>query len=101
MITRKSVCAHIAAQIVAAAFGTAFAQTGIEEIVVTARKRAESLQEVPLAVTAFTSQDLARRAVTDMKDIARLTPGFRQRSVDAPVASQRCAMGIVGALTWT
>ncbi len=76
MITRKLVCAFIAAQFVAAVFGTASAQTGIEEIVVTARKRAESLQEVPLAVTAFTSQDLARRAVTDMKDIARLTPGF-------------------------
>ena len=76
MITRKFACAFIAAQFVAAVFGTASAQTVIEEIVVTARKRAESLQEVPMAVTAFTSQDLARRAVTDMKDIARLTPGF-------------------------
>jgi len=32
----------------------AVAEVSIEEVVVTARKRAENLQEVPIAVTAFT-----------------------------------------------
>ncbi len=53
------------------------AQAGpIEEIIVTARARTEVLQDIPLAVTAFTSQDMARRNIQDMKDIARFTPGF-------------------------
>ena len=44
-------------------FATATAQEGassIEEITVTARKRDESLQEVPIAITAFTEQTIER-----------------------------------------
>ena len=51
-------------------------QVALEEIVVTARKRAESLQDIPLAITAFTADDLEKRNIVDMRDIARLTPGF-------------------------
>ena len=49
---------------------------GLEEIVVTARQREETLQSIPLAVTAFSSDDMARRAAVSMTDIAALTPGF-------------------------
>jgi iron complex outermembrane receptor protein len=49
---------------------------GLEEIVVTARARAESLQEVPMAVTAFDDTELSRRAIFDLKDVARFTAGF-------------------------
>ncbi|MSO97876.1 MAG: TonB-dependent receptor [Rhodospirillaceae bacterium] len=53
------------------------AQVGVlEEIIVTARKREESLQEIPLSVTAFTASDISKRSLQDMKDIARFTPGF-------------------------
>ena len=48
----------------------------LEEIVVTARKREEFLQDIPLSVTAFTTADMAKRSIKDMKDIARFTPGF-------------------------
>ena len=34
-------------------------QIALEEIVVTARKRSESLQEIPVAITAFSSQQMA------------------------------------------
>lgn len=52
-------------------------QTGaLEEVVVTARSREETIQTVPLAITAFTADDLAKRSVSDMRDVARLTPGF-------------------------
>ncbi len=37
---------------------------GIEEIVVTAQKRAESAQEVPIAISVFSGDSLAERAVT-------------------------------------
>ena len=52
------------------------ARAQLEEIIVTARTRTEALQTVPLAITAFTSDDLSKRAVEDMRDISRLTPGF-------------------------
>lgn len=51
-------------------------QDAIEEIVVTARKRAESIQEVPLSVTPFTADDLEQRGFTGLDDIAAATPGF-------------------------
>ncbi len=48
----------------------------LEDIVVTARSRGESVQSVPLAITAFSNADLERRAVVEMADVSRLTPGF-------------------------
>jgi iron complex outermembrane receptor protein len=48
----------------------------IAEIVVTARRVEEKLTEVPVAVTAFTGEDLARANVTSLADIAAFTPGF-------------------------
>ena len=52
------------------------AATGLEEVVVTARRREESLQEIPLSVTAFSAAEMANSNIQDMKDIARFTPGF-------------------------
>ena len=46
------------------------------EIVVTARKREERLQDVPLAITAFSSEQMRDRQVRDVADIAALTPGL-------------------------
>jgi len=56
--------------------GTALAQSGIEEIVVTARKRAENLQEIPLAITAFSAEDISKRSIQSMADVAANTPGM-------------------------
>ena len=53
----------------------ALAQTGaLEEIVVTARKRAESLQDVPIAVTAFTSSQIESAGIERPQDFIALTP---------------------------
>ena len=49
---------------------------GLEEIVVTARKREESLQDVPLAVTAITAEDIVNRQVTSIDDVAKFAPGL-------------------------
>lgn len=51
-------------------------QAGIEEIVVTVRKRSESLQEVPLSVTAFSQESIEQQQISNLDDLARLTPGF-------------------------
>ncbi len=48
----------------------------LEEVVVTARKVEEKLNDIPIAVSAFTAQDLQDRNVTSLADIAAFTPGF-------------------------
>jgi outer membrane receptor protein involved in Fe transport len=53
----------------------AFAQ--IEEIIVTTRKRAETLQEVPIVVTAFTAESLDRKGIANVADILKYTPGVQ------------------------
>lgn len=48
----------------------------LEEIVVTARKSAENLQKVPVAITAFTAEDIEAAGIRDLRDVAALTPGL-------------------------
>ena len=48
----------------------------LEEVVVTARKREENLQEVPLSVTAFNASTLQDYRMFSPEDIAAFTPGF-------------------------
>jgi iron complex outermembrane receptor protein len=48
--------------------------TGVEEIVVTSRREAESQQTVPVAVTAFSQQDIDRIAPSTLKDMDGLMP---------------------------
>ncbi len=46
----------------------------LAEIVVTAQKRAESLQTVPLSITTFGTQELKDRAVENFMDYATSVP---------------------------
>ena len=53
----------------------AFAEeAALEEIVVVARRRSEDLQEVPIAVTAFTASDIQSAGITRPQDFISLTP---------------------------
>ena len=60
----------------------AFAQTapadedngGIKEILVTAQKRAENVQDVPIAISAFTADALQERAVTSVASLSNIAP---------------------------
>lgn len=55
--------------------GAAPART-LDEVVVTAQKREENLQEVPVVVTAVSGQQLQDAGVRDIKDLTLLTPGL-------------------------
>lgn len=48
----------------------------VEEVIVTARKREESIQDIPVAVTPFTADSMNRRGFSGLDDIAAATPGF-------------------------
>ena len=48
---------------------------GLQEVVVTAQRREESLSRVPISVTAMTQADIDQKGIKDFLDIARFTPG--------------------------
>jgi len=85
--------AHRATQVfvltaLAAAAGQAGAQASattepsasIEVITVTAPKREETTQSIPLSVTAFSARAIEASGLTSIADIATQTPGFSFRS---------------------
>src|SRR5262249_38484472 len=49
---------------------------GLEEIVVTARRASEKLINVPVAVTALSSAMIERAHVTDLTQVAQMTPNL-------------------------
>jgi iron complex outermembrane receptor protein len=62
------------AQVAAPSDGTAI---GLEEVVVTARRKEERLQDVPVAVTAATGEQLEQRSVRGVGDLSSFTPNLR------------------------
>ena len=53
-----------------------FAQAGLEEIIVTAQKREQSLQDVPVSVNAFSKAQLDNVQFRDMAQILELSPSI-------------------------
>jgi len=49
---------------------------GVEEVVVTAQKREEKLQDVPISVAAFSGETLRAAGVQDVRDLRRITPSL-------------------------
>ena len=53
---------------------SAASNSALEEIVVTARKREEPLQETPIAVSAFSANDLEKRSLDNLMDVGAYAP---------------------------
>jgi iron complex outermembrane receptor protein len=51
--------------------------TAVGEIVVTAQRRSERLRDVPISITAITSEQLSQAGVATLTDISKLTPALR------------------------
>ncbi|MGE0580614.1 MAG: TonB-dependent receptor [Steroidobacteraceae bacterium] len=67
----------------------------LDEVVVTSQRRAESLQRVPLAVSAFTADDLQSRQVTSAVDVANLVPNLLgQNNIGAGTANTYFMRGL-------
>ena len=63
-----------AASHAAAAVDTEAAGTGLEEITVTAQRRSESIQNVPITIQAITGESLSQLSVTTFDDVIKLLP---------------------------
>lgn len=68
--------------------------TAIEEIVVTATKRAQSAQDVPIAINAITSDALERNGINDISDLNIVAPTFQMNT--SQTESQGTALRIRG-----
>lgn len=106
---RILMCAvSIGAIVAAVSVRPAFAQSGqataggenegIEEIIVTAQKREQSLQTVPISVSALTAEALERNRVTSVRDLSGLTPNLQVKTIaggqGAPVFIMRGSVGL-------
>jgi len=65
----------------------------LEEIVVTARKRSENLQDIPIAVTALTAENLDSRGFSNISQIGDVTPNM-QFDFTAPISGSSNAAAI-------
>lgn len=77
---RRCVCSLVSLVFACVAAPLAIAQVQeawvIEEIIVTARKRAENIQDVGLAVSAIGQQELERKFTTDIRDLVDISPNL-------------------------
>jgi len=68
--------------------GNALAQDdNDDEIIVTATKRAQSIQDVPFSINAQTQEDIQRIGATNLEDISRNVAGLAIQNL-GPVTSQ-------------
>jgi len=85
--------APVAAVLGAAVFGFAGAAaaqeapTTIDDIIVTAQKREQSLQDVPIVVTTLSQELLQGAGVQDIKDLQILTPGMTVTSTQSEAST--------------
>ncbi|WP_102798957.1 TonB-dependent receptor [Bowmanella denitrificans] len=66
---------------------------GIEVLEVTAQKRVENIQQVPIAISAFSAQNLRKIGANNINDLGNLTPGF-ETNVTSPTQPKFDIRGI-------
>lgn len=74
----------------------AWAQTALEEIVVTAQRRAESLQDSPIAITTVTANDIRSRNMEDISQVANVTPNLTFDTVASTTGASSSVIFIRG-----
>lgn len=70
-------CLTLAAAVLSAISAQSFAQQSMEEVVVTATKRTESIQDVPMSVSVISGEVLERAEVRDLLDLQSVVPSLR------------------------
>ena len=58
---------------------------GLDEIVVTAQKRSENLQQVPITITAASGEDIAARGVNNTFELNAIAPGLNIRTASGAI----------------
>ena len=95
---RKAIAVAISTAIVGTGAAQAQTENVLEEIIVTATKRSESLQDIPMSVTAFTDEKIVLEGFKQMDDYAGQIPGLtinRREPGGASVIMRGCAVSSV------
>lgn len=95
-LQRRSLALAISAAVLASTPVTLLADGALEEVVVTAQKRTQNLQDVPVAVTAFTGEMLRESGVRDMFELSAIAPSLQ---VEQTQTSSNTTFGIRGIFT--
>lgn len=93
MINLKPIVAAFA---LASYSSVSLAQAVLEEVIVTAQKRAQSIQDVPISISAFSGDFLEENGIQRIDQIAQLTPNFSIASSSQP-ANNRIQIRGIGA----
>ena len=97
MVHRRRIllsCVFAATAASGAAYGQAPSITQIEELVVTAERREQSLQDVPVAISAFSAERRDLVGINTIQDMTNFTPGLNYTS-----ANDRASLRGIGRLT--
>ena len=70
------------------------AEGGLEEIVVTARRRDESIQDVPTTINAVTGAEIAKLNIRKFEDIATVVPGLSMGSNASGIGANASVRGV-------
>ncbi|MCB1676052.1 MAG: TonB-dependent receptor [Halioglobus sp.] len=94
---KQLVCAVALANLLAAPL--AIAQSGVlEEVIVTAQKREQSLQDTPVAISAFNAAALEQQGISDVYDVGQFAPNVQ--IVETPSNSTAATIAIRGSVTF-
>ena len=92
-MTNRKYTASLLAAAIAFALVAGQAQAQLEEVIVTAQKREENVQSIPIAVTALSEATLRNANMLNMDDVARHVPGFTVTNYN-PVTPQPFIRGV-------
>lgn len=81
----------------AAVLAASQAQAQLEEVVVTAQKREQSLQDAPIAITAFGQEELEQKGIRDLVDIGTFVPNVKVAPL--PSNTAKATVAIRGSVT--
>jgi iron complex outermembrane receptor protein len=80
---KKTIALAVSASIMGSAIISPAWSQSLEEVIVTATKRSESVQDVPLAITALSGSFINKVNLDDVKDLVAFTPGVSGNSQDS------------------
>jgi iron complex outermembrane receptor protein len=96
---QKLIHRAVVASLALSACGASHAQRALDEVIVTAQKKDDTLQTVPMTVNAVTAETISKYNLLDFKDIQTVTPGLTIKEQDTRTST--IAMRGVNVLTDT
>jgi iron complex outermembrane receptor protein len=76
---KTPLAAAITASLLSAS-SVAFSEAALEEVIVTAQKREQNIQKVPVSITSFSSIDLEQKAINTIVDLEKSSPNTQLRA---------------------